>query len=58
MAFSGVANNWLFQCEEMFDCYPAVAAAFKHSKIRAEVNLEEEKSQPAEDTVRKPKIFT
>ena len=34
----------------MFDCYPAVSAAFKHTKMRAEVNLEEEKSQPAEDT--------
>ena len=30
------------QCEEMFDCYPAVAAAFKHTKLTARDGLEED----------------
>ena len=38
------------QCEEMFDCYPAVAAAFKHTKLTARDGLEEERTEPTEDT--------
>ena len=44
------------QCEEMFDCYPAVAAAFKHTKLTAKEGLEEEKADPTEATADKEEV--
>ena len=43
------------QSEEMFDCRPAVATAFKFTKLTANDGLEEEKTQPTENTAVKDK---
>ena len=43
------------QSQEMFDCLPAVATAFKFTKLTAKDGLEEEQTEPTENTADKDK---